>query len=170
MVVKGATGNIALLQTLPISAKKDGLICTEYWATVAVFWLPSISVLGHIQTLCNRTRREVAQISSSIMPQMVYEFITVNVNSLAPGAIKWNFIYVIFNLLLEIDGGGISCDIVIRKMSQDLIVDKSILAQVLAWCFQATSHYLSQCWPRSMPPYGVIRPQWVKLIGSWEMW
>ena len=31
----------------------------------------------------------------------------------------------------------------------------------MAWCRQATSHYLSQCWHRSMPPYGVTRPQWV---------
>ena len=31
----------------------------------------------------------------------------------------------------------------------------------MAWCRQATSHYLSQCWPRSMSPYGVIGPQWV---------
>ena len=38
----------------------------------------------------------------------------------------------------------------------------SILFQVMAWCRQATSHYLSQCWPRSMSPYGVIRPQWLK--------
>ena len=27
------------------------------------------------------------------------------------------------------------------------------LVQVMAWCCQATSHYLSQCWPRSMLPY-----------------
>ena len=32
----------------------------------------------------------------------------------------------------------------------------------MAWCRQATSHYLSQCWPRSLPPYGVTKPQWVK--------
>ena len=31
----------------------------------------------------------------------------------------------------------------------------------MAWCRQATSHCLSQCWPRSLSPYGVIRPQWV---------
>ena len=30
------------------------------------------------------------------------------------------------------------------------------------WCRQATSHYLNQCSPRSMSPYGVTRPQWVK--------
>ena len=27
----------------------------------------------------------------------------------------------------------------------------------MTWCRQATSHYLSQCWPRSMSPYGVTR-------------
>ena len=26
----------------------------------------------------------------------------------------------------------------------------------------ATSHYLSQCWPRSLLPFAVTRPQWVK--------
>ena len=49
----------------------------------------------------------------------------------------------------------------LRWMSLDLIDDKSTLVQVMAWCRQATSHYLSQCWPRSMSPYGVTRPQWV---------
>ena len=31
---------------------------------------------------------------------------------------------------------------------------KSTLVQAMAWCRQATSHYLSQCWPRSMAPLG----------------
>ena len=47
-----------------------------------------------------------------------------------------------------------------RDLTIDMI-DKSTLVQVMAWCRQATSHYLSQCWPRSMSPYGVTRPQWV---------
>ena len=34
----------------------------------------------------------------------------------------------------------------------------------MAWCRQATSHYPSQCWPRSLSPYGVIRPQLVNLL------
>ena len=29
--------------------------------------------------------------------------------------------------------------------------------------WQATSHYLSQCWTRSMSPYGITGPQWVKM-------
>ena len=41
-------------------------------------------------------------------------------------------------------------------------IDKSTLVQVMAWCRQATSHYLSQCWPRSMLLYGITRPQCVK--------
>ena len=49
-------------------------------------------------------------------------------------------------------------------MPQDLIDDKSALVQVLAWCHQATSHYLSQCWPRSMSPCGITRPQWVNIL------
>ena len=44
--------------------------------------------------------------------------------------------------------------------------DKSTLVQVMAWCRQATSDYLSQCWPRSLSPYDVIRPQWVKAWSS----
>ena len=44
----------------------------------------------------------------------------------------------------------------------DFTDDQLTLVQVMAWCHQATSHYLSQCWPRSLSPYGIIRPQWVK--------
>ena len=54
--------------------------------------------------------------------------------------------------------------------------DKSTSVQVMAWCRQATSHYLSKCWPSSMWPYGVARPQCVNSLqprdiiwrcGSW---
>ena len=61
-----------------------------------------------------------------------------------------------------IDGWDMSCEIVLIWMSLDFIDDQSTLVQVMAWCHQATSHYLSQCWPRSLSPYGVTRPEWVK--------
>ena len=51
-------------------------------------------------------------------------------------------------------------------MSLDLIDDKSTLVQVMAWCRQAASHYLSQCWPRSMSPNGVTGPQ---CVNSWTL-
>ena len=34
----------------------------------------------------------------------------------------------------------------------------------MAWCRQAASYNLKQCWPSSMMPYGVTRPLWVNLI------
>ena len=52
-------------------------------------------------------------------------------------------------------------------MPLDLADDKSTLVQVKAWCRQATSHYLSQCWLGSLLPYGVARPQWVNL--TWDV-
>ena len=46
-------------------------------------------------------------------------------------------------------------------MPWDLTNDKSTLVQVMAWCHQATSHYLSQCWPWSMSSYGITMLHWV---------
>ena len=51
--------------------------------------------------------------------------------------------------------------IVVRWMPQNYTDDKSTFVQVMAWCHQATSHCLSQYWPRSLSPYGITRPQWV---------
>ena len=82
-------------------------------------------------------------------------------NSLAPGKFEWNFRHVIFKQILVIDDWGICCEIALTWKPQDLTDDKLTLVQVVAWCHQATSHCLNQCWPRSLPPYGVTRPQWV---------
>ena len=83
------------------------------------------------------------------------------VNSLAPGKFEWNFRHVIFKRILVIDSWGISCEIALIWMSLDFTDDHWTLVQVMAWCRQATSHYLSQCWPRSVSPHGATRPQWV---------
>ena len=80
--------------------------------------------------------------------------------SLAPGKFEWIFRHVIFKQILVIDGWGISCEIALIWMSLGFTDDQSTLVQVMAWCHQATSHYLSQCWPRSLSPYGITRPQW----------
>ena len=90
-------------------------------------------------------------------------------NSLAPGRFKWNFRWVIFNLILiklilVIDDCVISFEIALRWMSVDLTDNKSTLVQVMAWCHQATSHYLIQCWPRSVSPFGSTRPNVLKLL------
>ena len=82
------------------------------------------------------------------------------IKSLVPGRPKWNFRLVIQKLISVIDGFGIS----VKLSSGDchwtsLLIRLSASVQVMAWCRQATSHYLNQYWPSSMSPYGVTRPQ-----------
>ena len=50
----------------------------------------------------------------------------------------------------------------VQMHASNLTDNKWALVQVMAWCRQAISHYLSQCWPRAMSPYGVTGLQWVK--------
>ena len=86
------------------------------------------------------------------------------INSLAPRKFEWHFRYVIFKWILVVDGWGIPCEIALILLSLDFTDDQSTLVQVMAWCRQATNHYLCQRWPRSLPPYVVIRPQWVNAV------
>ena len=87
-----------------------------------------------------------------------------NFNSSAPGRSECDAKNVIFNLVLLIGIFRPSHDNALRWMPQDLTDHKSTLVQVMAWCHQATSHYLSQCWLSSLLPYGVARPQRVKSV------
>ena len=74
-----------------------------------------------------------------------------------------------FKVMLVIGGWGISCEInTLRWLSLDLTDGKSTLVQVIAWCCKAASHFLSLCWPRSMSPYGVTRPQRVKFSSHYH--
>ena len=90
-------------------------------------------------------------------------------NSLAPVRPECHFKTAIFNFVLLIGIFTSSSDNVVTWMSRDLTDGKSTLVQVMAWCRQATSHYLSQCWPRSLTPYGVTRPQWVNSLAIWDV-
>ena len=67
-------------------------------------------------------------------------------------------------------GWDISCEIVLRWMSHHLTDDKSTLVQVNAWCHQATSHYLSQCWPKSMPVFPKSRQHVCFVRRRIQMW
>ena len=82
-------------------------------------------------------------------------------NSLVPGRFGWNFRQAISKKIFVIDGRGISCEIALRWMSLDFTDDQSTLVQVMAWCCQATIHYLNQYWLNSLSACGVTRPQWV---------
>ena len=49
-------------------------------------------------------------------------------------------------------------------MPEEFIDGKSTLVQVMAWCRQAASHYLNQCWPRPLLPFNVNWGQCNELI------
>ena len=69
------------------------------------------------------------------------------------------------------------CKSALRWRPQNPSNEKSALVQVMAWCRQATSHYLSQCWPRSVAIWSDTRPQWVEYMSvnwlrdwCWNVW
>ena len=84
-----------------------------------------------------------------------------SVNSLAPRRSECDYKNRIFNLFLLVGIIRFSQDNALRWIPQDLTDDKSTLVQVMAWCHQATSHYLNQCWLSPLSPYSVARPQWL---------
>ena len=69
-----------------------------------------------------------------------------------------------FPAFLVINSWCLSCKIALRWMPHNLANEKSTMVRVMVWCRQATSHYMSQCWPRSISSYVVTMPQWVKLV------
>ena len=68
----------------------------------------------------------------------------------------FDFKLVIFKCIVVIISISISSTTDFRWMVQDSADDKSTLVQVMAWCHQAPSHYLNQCWPRSLSPIGKL--------------
>ena len=84
------------------------------------------------------------------------------VNSFAPQRCRCDFECLIFNRNLINYIWNISSQIFFKWMAQDHIDDESILVLVLAWGHQATRHYMTQYCPRSILPYGIIRPQLVE--------
>ena len=65
-----------------------------------------------------------------------------------PGRYDRIFRSMIFKLIVQDSTLGTHI-----RIQQNLSNETSTLVQVMAWCHQAPSHYLSQCWPRSMSPY-----------------
>ena len=59
-------------------------------------------------------------------------------------------------------------EIRLRAMPQNPLDEKPNAVHILAWWSQVSSHYIRQCWPSVMSPYGVYRPgryRWVNWCG-----
>ena len=74
-------------------------------------------------------------------------------NSLEPSKYGSSFESAIFKLIILTSSLGILCEIALRSRPRNFTNEK------------LTSKYLSQCWPRSLSPYDVTRPQWVNQLG-----
>ena len=111
----------------------------------------------------------------------------VKLNLVVPVRFERNYREIMLKLISVNDGWGFSCETTLMWLSLDPTYDKSTMVQVMAsWqdditsasvdpnlcCHMASlghnvtapSHYLNPCWPKSMLPYGVTRPQWVNLV------
>ena len=164
--IRRPLGRLIFNMGIAIPAKTVFLIETAPWITVHE---KLSSFIRHVRYLSNGLYifySNLWNLSSDIWAWLivangnvrcVWWFSWIWINSLAPGRFEWNFTHVIFKLMLVIDGWGIPCEIALIWMSLDFTDDQSTLVQVMAWCHQAASHY--QCWPRSLSPYGITRPQ-----------
>ena len=64
--------------------------------------------------------------------------------------LRWHFVYDILKCIFLNEKLSILNKTSLECVPKGLIDDRSALVQVMAWCRQATSHYLNQCWPSSM--------------------
>ena len=85
------------------------------------------------------------------------------INSLFPG---FDFKCLVFKCILLIIFRGIFQWFAFMWMAAVPADEKSTLVQVMAWYRQASSHYMNQCWLKSMTPCVATRPQWVKIRQS----
>ena len=107
-----------------------------------------------VRTAATFCRRHLQNVGHFVQSSCWWICAKMKFNSLAPRWSGCNFKSVIFTLVLLIGIFKSSYDNAISWMPQDFTDDESTLVQVMAWCRQATSHYLSQCWPRSVASSG----------------
>ena len=67
-------------------------------------------------------------------------------------------IIIIFKFMVQNDSSVFLCEISPRFKPQNFINQKSAMVQAMAWCCQAKSHHLSQCWSRFILSCGITRP------------
>ena len=84
-------------------------------------------------------------------------------NSLTPGRCSRNLWSMIFKPIIQNSSLVIYHEITFEWIPKNRTNETSTLVQVMAWCHQAKSHCLRQCWPRFISSRDITRPQWVKI-------
>ena len=121
----------------------------------------STSLLVKAKTICEKknlikfyNKKVISEnVLRSQLPFWIIHLIRGSVFSLlVTGRWHSNSENIIFKLIIQ----NIIYGNALRWMLQNLINGKSTLVQVMAWRHEATSHYLNQCWPRSMMPFSVL--------------
>ena len=79
----------------------------------------------------------------------------IGISFIGPWRIWQSYQKLNFQVIIRIPILDIFCEIALRLMLKCLTNEKSTLAQVMAWCRQATSHYLIRWWARSLSLYGI---------------
>ena len=79
------------------------------------------------------------------------------VNSSSPEIYGSDFKCAIMQLIVMTDILSIASGITLRWIPQDFSNNKSVLVEVMAWCREATSHYLTQYWSSPILPYGITK-------------
>ena len=115
------------LFTNNISATRDSkcLFFSLLYNFVVIFpWLKiscELAACGYSTHRCSEYRR---------VQQVVLWTWHITLQLIGPGGLQWNFGNAVLQLIAEIDGWGISCEIVLRLMSLDVTDDGSILVQL----------------------------------------
>ena len=93
----------------------------------------------------------------------------IYVDSLAHGRCGCNLKLIIFKLISKMYILSICCEFALWWMPDVSIDDQLTMVEVTAWCRQAASYYIIQCWPSSMTPCGDPRSRWVATM-SFVLW
>ena len=109
------------------------------WANVDRHLCPHIAQLGH-----NELKPSITSIRNSAL-SFLWQYILTHWPWGGVAVIQR--VYIMFKVIIQNIGFSTGSEIALRQIPQHLTNENSTLVPVIAWCHQAPSHYLSQCWP-----------------------
>ena len=134
---------------LHVKVRSDSVLLNHF--NVSDFKLPRIVLLPRM-VITKFGLNYLCQIQLMVTK---HYFHWCTINLLSPGTVILN---VILKLYLQNHVLKTSCEIFPRSVPENPYDNTWTLAHIMAWWHQAKCHFLNQCWPSSMMPYGVSRP------------